>query len=492
MTMKILIAGSHAAAPEVVRPVTAALRALDADVATVDLGRMGDTSSRLGRVVKAFIGEAEATRLVRELSARRPDVALAFDSGAAAALVLARDRRVSETAVVAVVPGFAVDQAWAVAADRFAVLDDEVAVALADLGVDGARILTVGPIVPAAIHEAAGMRRADVRAEYKMPELPVVLVDARDMEGEMLQQVALQLSLVSEPLYVLFDAAGSASAAGWLRRNVPTLGIKGKLFGDTPNAAKLWRTADAIVARPSTRAILAARALGAAFVGLEPRNPGEEAELGALADRGMGTGAKALSIAAALGPFLRRRGGERAGDGASGVADLVASVAAHKADVLAENAKVEAEPAPEPAANAGEPEELEGFGDDVPVDPRAQKIAADLDAAEARAKRELDESRNEAERWDERRAMAERRGDARLAAEAAREADRKRARMHEALEKLARLGRERAAARQAPPPRPSEDDLLASFKERVRGRPEARSVDDELAALKQRMRDKKP
>src|SRR5262249_6847367 len=171
MMMKVLLAASHAAPPEVVRPVVAALGALDAEVSTVDLGRVGDTSSRLGRVVKAFIGEAEATRLVRELSARRPDVALAFDSGAAAALVLARDRRVSETAVVAVVPGFAADKAWAVAADRFAVVDDEVAVALADLGVDGARVLTLGPIVPQAIHEAAGLRRADVRGGAAPPRV---------------------------------------------------------------------------------------------------------------------------------------------------------------------------------------------------------------------------------------------------------------------------------------------------------------------------------
>jgi UDP-N-acetylglucosamine:LPS N-acetylglucosamine transferase len=489
--MKVLIAASAAAPAEVVRPVTAALQAVDADVSTVDLGRIGDTSSRLGRVVKAFIGEAEATRLVRELTARRPDVALAFDPGAAAALVLARDRRVSETAVVAVVPGFAVDKTWAVAADRFAAIDDEVAVALADLGVDGARVITVGPIVARAIHDAAGLRRADVRAEYKMPDLPVVLVDAREMPDDMLQSVALQLSLTAEPIYIMFDAAGSASAAGWLRRNVPTLGIKGKLFGDTPNAAKLWRSADVVVGRPSARAMLQARALGAAFVGVEPRSAGETAELAALAERGFGAGSNALLIAAALGPFLRRRGHERAGDGASGVADLVVGVAAHKAEVLAESAAIATEAEPAPPAGAGEPEDIDGFGDDAPVDPRAHKMAADLDAAEARARRELDDSRAEAERWDERRKMAEARGDTRLAADAAREADRKRARMHEALERLQRIGRERAAVKRPPPPRPSEDDLLASFKEKVRGRAEARSVDDELAALKQKMRDKK-
>src|SRR5262249_7832885 len=155
-------------------------------------------------------------------------------------------------------------RAWNVGADRLAVVDDDTAVALADLGVAGERILTVGPIVSQAIHEAAALPRADVRAEYKIPDLPVVLVDSRDVPDEMLQTVTLQLSLLHEPVFALFDAAGSAGAAGWLRRNVPTLGLKGKLFGDTPSAPKLWRAADVVVARAAPRAMLAARALGAA------------------------------------------------------------------------------------------------------------------------------------------------------------------------------------------------------------------------------------
>src|SRR5262249_58901266 len=94
------------------------------------------------------------------------------------------------------------------------------------------------------------------------------------MPDEMLQQVALQLSLVSEPIYVLFDAAGSASAAGWLRRNVPALGIKGKLFGDTPNAAKLWRGGGAGVAPPAARARAGPRARGGPVVRVRARPPG--------------------------------------------------------------------------------------------------------------------------------------------------------------------------------------------------------------------------
>jgi hypothetical protein len=190
---------------------------------------------------------------------------------------------------------------------------------------------------------------------------------------------------------------------------------------------------------------------------------------------------------------LRRRGDERGPDGAAGVAELILSVAEHKAAVLAEAAEVAAAAAePEPTV-AGEVEELESFGDDLGSgDPAVDRLSADLDAAEARARREIDESRRDAERWDERRSIAETRGDARLATEAAREADRKRARMHEALETLARLGRQRAALRKGAV-RPSEDEVLKAFKEKVRGRNDVRTVDDELAALKQRMqRDKKP
>ena len=492
--MKILVAKSQAAPAEVVRSVAAALGALDAEVVSVDLGRIGDTQSRLGRVVKALIGEAEAARLVRELIAQRPDVAVAFDPGAASALVVARDRKVSETAVVAVVPGHAVDAAWAIGADRFAVVDDEAAVALSDLGVDGARIITVGPVVPQSIHEAAALSRGAVRTEYKIPELPVVLVDARDVPEEMLHRIGLQLSLLDKPAFVLFDAGGSAGAATWLRRNVPTLGLKGKLFGDTPNAGKLWRAADVVVARPSPRAVLAARALGAAFVGIEPQGEREEAEMRALAERGVGGGETALLLAGTVGRMLRRRGDERGPDGAAGVAELVLGVAEHKMAVLAESAVVAAAAAAErEPTTAGEAEDLESFGDDLDAsDPAVSRLSADLDASETRAKREIEDSRRDAQRWDERRTMAEARGDARLAAEAAREADCKRARMHEALETLARLGRERAALRKGAV-RPSEDEVLEAFKQKVRGRSDVRTVEDELAALKQRMqRDKKP
>src|SRR5215470_2691808 len=214
-SMDVLIATSRDAPSELVTPVAAALAADELDVHSVDLGRVGESGSRL----------------VRELATGKPRVAVAFDAGALAALVVARDRKVSATAVVAVVPELAPGRAWAVDADRYAVVDDEAAVALADHGVDGARVSVVGPLVPRALHDAARADKAATRAEFKLPaDAKVVLVDTRGLALETLAQLTLQLSLASRPIYVLFDAATSTDAASQVRRQVPTLGIKGKLF----------------------------------------------------------------------------------------------------------------------------------------------------------------------------------------------------------------------------------------------------------------------
>ena len=98
----------------------------------------------------------------------------------------------------------------------------------------------------------------------------------------------------------------------------------------------------------------------------------------------------------------------------------------------------------------------------------------------------LDESRREAERWDERRKLAERQGDRGLAEQATREADRKRARMHSALEELQRLAR----APEPPRARPPEDPLAAFKREMGAGGKGSvpRSLDQELADLKNKMK----
>jgi UDP-N-acetylglucosamine:LPS N-acetylglucosamine transferase len=504
---RCLAAESRAAPAELVRAVLAAVGAEGLTISRVDLGKIGDTGSRLGRVVQALMGEAEAGRLLREARTVSPDVALAFDAGALAALALIRERKVAETAVIGVVPDLAPARNWGSAADRYLVVDDEAAVLLEEHGVDGARVLVVGPIVPHAWAEAAIQDRAALRAEHKVAsDVPVVVVDAAPMTVETVQQLLLQLSLLGRGVFVLFDAGGNAGVAETVRRQVPTFGIRGKLFGETPKAPRLWRTADVVLARPTPKAVHAALALGCPLVALEPDGERQEREANALAERGLGAVApQLLFVGGALDPFVKdpRRLREAAarvasvarGDGAARVAKLVLGVAQQKDEVIAESAAYVVEPAAEEessaspprakAAAAGEPEDLDdlselvGDGGDGDGVSSAQRRAA---GNQARLRKEVDDARAEATRWDERAKLAREKGDRGLAETAQREADRKRARMHAALQELARV------ERTPPPPRQAPEDPLAAFKKRMAQSGTApRSPEEELAELKRKM-----
>jgi UDP-N-acetylglucosamine:LPS N-acetylglucosamine transferase len=485
----VLVATSRDTPLELVTPLVAALGARGLAVKSVDLGRVSQTGGRLGRVVQALLGEVEAGRMVRELAEDRPRAAVAFDPGALAALVLARDRRVSPTPVVAVVPDLAPGRRWAIDADRFLVLDDEAAVALSDHGVDGARVLVIGPLVPHGLHEAAGRSRAELRRELSIPlEAPVVVLDTRGLSLEALSQITLQLSLLARPVYTLFDAAGDADAAAQLRRQVPSLGLKGKLFGESPNAPRLWRAADIVMARPTARAIHAARLLGALFVALEQEGEAQLAEARALEARGLGaTADKILFLPSALEPLVGKRGGPTLADGAGEGAEAIAGVVAHHEEVLAETFAAAAEARASATAETGPASDVEELGGDEPgfggVGFGAPPPSPRDQARRERLKRELDESRLEAERWDERRRLAQKKGDRALAEQAAREADRKRARMHEALQELQRLASADAHAAAAPP-----EDPLAALRRQAAARRDVKTLDDELADLKSRMK----
>ncbi|MCP6726245.1 hypothetical protein NL526_29740, partial [Klebsiella pneumoniae] len=66
----------------------------------------------------------------------------------------------------------------------------------------------------------------------------------------------------------LFDAAGDVDSAAVLRRQVPALGLKAKLFGATPDAAMLWRAADIIVARPRPEVVQRVMLVGGKLVAM--------------------------------------------------------------------------------------------------------------------------------------------------------------------------------------------------------------------------------
>src|SRR5947207_2048722 len=109
----------------------------------------------------------------------------------------------------------------------------------------GAPSSAVVPVLAAI--EAAGMRvraidladagaqeRTALRTRFKLGG-KVALVEVAGLGAELTGQLALQLSLLDggDAITFLFDAAGDADAGAVLRRSVPTLGLRAKLFGLT-------------------------------------------------------------------------------------------------------------------------------------------------------------------------------------------------------------------------------------------------------------------
>jgi UDP-N-acetylglucosamine:LPS N-acetylglucosamine transferase len=516
----ILIAEGGAAPAEIVRPIAAALLAGDVAVHRVDVGRGVVGVKAVDRLVQAVLGDAERRRLEKELETITPEVAVAFDPASAAALVALRDARRSTAPVVAVVPDLAPKKAWACDADRFVVVDDEAAVALSELGVDGARVIVVGPIVALQRAEAARESKAAVREKFKLPaDATVLVVEARGVDVEVLSQLVLQLALLEKKVFTLFDAGDDAAAAAHLRRQVPGLGLKGKLFGAIADAPLLWRAADVVLARPRTATIHATLAAGCGFAALAPQGPHEQAEANALRERGLGAAVPSgLVLAATLDPLLTALAGGKtdrgAPDGAAAVASLVRDVAADREAVLEETFAAArerkaashaeetraAEAHARGQAPAGDLEDL-GGGEDEDLPPPSRgpdratmdRLRSEVMAAQARARKELEDARADADRWDQRRVLAERKGDAALAADAAREADRKRARMHTALEELSRLDAEAkrlAGLSASSAPGPSVDDVLGAMKQEASRK--GNTIEDELAALKKKMSTEKP
>jgi len=172
--------------------------------------------------------------------------------------------------LIAVVGELDPSSAWAETdADRFVAVDELAAVALADAGVEGERILIVGAIGERVFAEgrARGSRRAPCAVQLAGK---VALVEVAGLGPELTGQLALQLSLLdtSDAITWLFDAAGDVEVAAVLRRQVPSLGLRAKLFGATADAAVLWRAADIVVARPRPEVISRVLLIGGKLVAL--------------------------------------------------------------------------------------------------------------------------------------------------------------------------------------------------------------------------------
>jgi hypothetical protein len=446
-------------------PVLAAIEAAGMRVRAIDVGAIGNAGTGVAdRMRRALLGENAERKLRRELEISPPDAAVVFDPHSALALTVARDHVQNPAPVIAVVGDLDPVPAWSQTdADRFLAIDELAAVALADNGVEGDRILVVGAIGERAFAEAGAQDRASLRTRFKL-QGRVALVEVAGLGAELTGQLSMQLSLLDSGSAVtfLFDAAGDADAAAVLRRQVPALGLRAKLFGATADAAVLWRAADVIVARPRPEVASRVMLVGGRLVALiddsianGPRVAAAlEARKRAISAKGL------LMLSSALDSAFSGAPPSGTDDGADQIADIVAVIAGDKRAVIDERrnaaqaatrdrvhkAAAAAHAAAAQTAMPGELEDLGGGGggfaeavSDLPDKAELERLRSEVAQRMAELTKAMTSARDAANDAAEKAKGAAARGAADEQRQLERKADTERARMHALLAELATL-----------------------------------------------------
>jgi len=525
----VLVVTSSSAAPSAVVPVLAAIEAAGMKLRAIDVGAAGSSGGSVtDRMRRAIAGEGASRKLRHELELSPPDAAVAFDPHSALALTSARDAVMSPVPVIAVVGELDPAQAWSQTdADRFLAVDDIAAVALQDAGVEGDRILVVGAIGEHAFAEAARQDRTALRTRFKLSGR-TALVEVAGLGAELTGSLSLQLSLLdsSSAITFLFDAGNDADAAAVLRRQVPALGLKGKLFGATPDAPLLWRAADVIVARPRPEVISRTMLVGGKLVALIDDSIANGATIvSALEARKRAISAKGLLLlASALDSAFGGVPPSATDDGADQIADIVAVVAGDKRNVIDERrnaanaatrdrvhrATAAANAAAAQTAAAGDLEDLgggESVADavsDLPDKAELERLRNEVARRVSELQKQMASAQTAANDANEKAKGARARGAADEATQLERKADAERARMHALLSELATLESELKELERSikslgdlpkSPPSSSSSSSSASASSassgprpssmpRADAPPRVTSIDDELARLK--------
>ncbi|HEX5061736.1 MAG TPA: hypothetical protein VFV99_20355 [Kofleriaceae bacterium] len=519
MEANVLIVTSSGAPPSAVVPVLAAIEAAGMRVRAIDVGAIGTGGTGVAdRMRRALLGENAERKLRRELEISPPDAAIVFDPHSALALTVARDHSQNPAPVIAVVGDLDPVPAWSQTdADRFIAIDELAAVALADAGVEGDRILVVGAIGERAFAEAGMQDRTALRSRFKL-QGKVALVEVAGLGAELTGQLSLQLSLLDSgsAITFLFDAAGDADAAAVLRRQVPTLGLRGKLFGATADAALLWRAADVIVARPRPEVVSRVMLVGGRLVALiDDQVANGPRVAAALEARRRAISAKGLlMLSSALDSAF---GGSLPGataDGADQIADIVAAVAGDKRAVIDERrnaaqaatrdrvqkASAAAHAAAAQTAMPGELEDLGGGGGgfaeavaDLPDKAELERLRSEVAQRMTELNKAMTAARDAGNDAAEKAKGAAARGAADEARQLERKADSERARMHALLSELATLETElkdleRTLKDLGDVPRASASASTGGGQKssgpQAPPRPPRSSIDDELEKLK--------
>ncbi|HSD89135.1 MAG TPA: hypothetical protein VLB44_16515 [Kofleriaceae bacterium] len=463
---QVLVVTSAGAPPSAVVPVLAAIEAAGMRVRAIDVGSVGTGGSGVAdRMRRALMGEGAERKLRRELEMSPPDAAVVFDPHSALALTVARDQVQNPAPVIAVVGDLEPAAAWAQTdADRFLAVDELAAVALADAGVEGDRILVVGAIGERAYAEAGLQDRTSLKARFKLSGR-VALVDVGGLGAEVTGQLSMQLSLLdtSSVITFLFDAGNDAEAAAVLRRQVPALGLRGKLFGATSaDGPLLWRAADVIVGRPRLEVVSRVLLVGGKLVALIDDNVPNAAQTAAsLEARKRAVAAKGLLLlSSALDSAFGGALPAASDDGADQIADIVAVVAGDKRSVIDERrsaaqaatrervarATSAAQAAAAQTAMPGDLEDLGGGGGgfaeavaDLPDRAELERLRGEVAQRVAELTKSMAAARDAATELADKAKGAAARGATDEATQLERKADGERARMHALLAELATL-----------------------------------------------------
>lgn len=513
----VLVVTSEGAPSSAVVPVLAAIEAAGMRVRAIDLGGVGGGGGGVAdRVRRALLGEGAERRLRKELEISPPDAAVVFDPHSALALTVARDQSQNPAPVIAIVDDLEPGAAWAQTdADRFVAIDELAAVALADAGVEGERILVVGAIGERAFAEAGTQDRSALRTRFKLGG-KVALVEVAGLGAEQTGQLALQLSLLDggDTITFLFDAAGDVDAAAVLRRQVPALGLRGKLFGATPDAPLLWRAADVIVARPRPEVVSRVQLVGGKLVALiDDSIAGAAKAAAALEARKRSIAAKGLLLlSSALDHAFTGSAPQPTADGGDNIADIVAAVAGDKRGVIDERraaahaatrdrVRAASAAASAVAASTAMPGDLEDLGggpapvaDDVPLPDAAElaRLRTEVERRKSDMTKSMMAARDAATSLNADASAARIAGKDDEATQLDKKADAERARMHALLAELAQLETELAELErvrktvQDAPPRPRAAPAPSASDAPRAAPPRPASIDDALRDLKQK------
>ncbi|MBA3397915.1 MAG: hypothetical protein H0T89_35150, partial [Deltaproteobacteria bacterium] len=518
----VLIVTSSGAPSSAVVPVLAAIEAAGMRVRAIDVGAAGGGGGGMAdRVRRALLGEGAERRLRKELEMSPPDAAVVFDPHSALALTVVRDQvpaiAGSPAPVIGIVDELEPGSAWAQTdCDRFVAVDELAAVALADAGVEGDRILVVGAIGERAFAEAGLQDRAALRSRFKLGS-KTALVEVAGLGGEHTGQLALQLSLLDggDQITFLFDAAGDVDAAAVLRRQVPALGLRAKLFGATPDAPLFWRAADIIVARPRPEVVARVQLVGGRLVALVDDSIAGAAKVAAAleARKRAITSKGLLLLSSALDSAFTGTPPPPTADGSDNIADIVAAVAGDKRGVIDERRAVAqaqtrdrvraaTTAAQAAAATTAMPGDLEDLGgepvEDVPLPDPAElsRLRGEVERRKQEMTKSMMAARDAATTLSAEAAAARMASKADEATTLDRRADAERARMHGLLAELATLETELAELERVrktindaprPPPRAAGAGGATGTSDMPRASaPRPPSLDDALNDLKKR------